>query len=331
MNYYRQKRISIDLGHVRVWKRRGKVHQANRKTLPHTVFEAGLRLAGLFDRGRRNALTFDFGCRQLLLPRLPAAWEGFRILQLSDIHAGAFPELGGKVAEKIRGLQVDVCVLTGDYFFEHRTPAIEVYRAMEEILGAVNARYGVAGVLGNHDTIETVGLLESLGVKVLLNDVWEIENNGASLCFVGLDDPHYYGCDDLPGAVKKASGDALKILLVHSPELAEEAPEQGIDLYLCGHTHGGQICLPGIGPLILNANCPREYKSGLWRCAGMVGYTSRGIGASAVAVRFNCPPEISVFELHGQVKTFADSGDANRQVFQHPERTLGIEAAELGR
>ena len=331
MDYYRHKRISIELGHIQVWRRKGKLVQTNRKTLLHSTLEAGLLLSGLFGRGHRNASNFDVRCRELLLPRLPAALDGFRILQLSDIHAGAFPELAGRVAEKIRGLKADVCVLTGDYFFEHSTPAAEVYAALEEILGAVKTRYGVVGVLGNHDTIEAVRLLESLGVKVLLNDVWEVENNGESLCFVGLDDPHYYGCDDLPGAMKKARGDALKILLVHSPELAEEASEQSIDLYLCGHTHGGQVCLPGIGPLVLQANCRRRYKRGLWRCGGMVGYTSRGVGPSGVAVRFNCPPEITVFELHGQVKSFDRPGDANRQVFEHHERTREAEVAELGR
>ena len=331
MDYYRQKRISIERGHIRVWKRKGRVRQTNRKTLLHSVFEVGLRLAGLFERGQRNASNFDVGCRQVLLPRLPAAWDGFRILQLSDIHAGAFPALGAKVAENIRDLKVDACVLTGDYFFERRTPTTEVYAAMEEILGAVDARHGVVGVLGNHDTIETVDLLESLGVKMLLNDVWEIENNGANLCFVGLDDPHYYGCDDLPGAVKKATADAPKILLVHSPELAQGAAEHGIDLYLCGHTHAGQVCLPGIGPLVLNANCPRRYKKGLWQNGAMVGYTSRGVGTSGVAVRFNCPPEITVFELRSPLGTSGRSGDANGPVFRHSEQTLGQEVAELGR
>ena len=331
MDYYRHKRISIELGHIQVWKRKGKLVQTNRKTLLDVVVEAGLRLVGIFDRGRRNASNFAVGCRRLLLPGLPAALEGFRILHLSDIHAGAFPELGGRVAAKIRGLKVDVCVLTGDYFFEHSTPPAEVYAAMEEILEAVNARHGVVGVLGNHDTIETVRLLESLGVKTLVNDVWGIENHGANLCFVGLDDPHYYGCDDLPGTVKKATAGALKILLVHSPELAEEAFEHGIDLYLCGHTHGGQICLPAIGPVILQANCRRRYKTGLWRCGEMVGYTSRGIGASGVAVRFNCPPEITVFELHRPVKTFGSTEDANRRVFEHAGRTSVAEVAELGR
>ena len=332
MDYYRHKRISIELGHIREWKRKGKTAvQPDQKTLLLATLERGLRLVGLFDRGRRNASKVNLRYQELLLPSLPETLEGFRILQLADIHAGAFAELGRRVAEKIRGLKSDVCVLTGDYFFKHRTPTTEVYVAMEEILGAVNARHGVVGVLGNHDTTETVHLLESLGVKMLLNDVWEIQNNGTSLCFVGLDDPHYYGCDDLPGALKKAKRDALNILLVHSPELAEEASERGIDLYLCGHTHGGQVCLPGIGPLILNASCPRRYKTGLWRCGGMVGYTSRGIGPSGVAVRFNCPPEITVFELHGQVKTFGRIDDANRRVFEHPGRTLEAEVAELGR
>jgi hypothetical protein len=84
---------------------------------------------------------------------------------------------------------------------------------------------------------------------------------------------------------------------VHTPELVDEAAAAGVDLYLCGHTHGGQICLPWIGPIIVNANCPRRYARGLWRHRHMQGYTSPGVGTSGVPVRFFCPPEIGVIEL----------------------------------
>jgi predicted MPP superfamily phosphohydrolase len=92
--------------------------------------------------------------------------------------------------------------------------------------------------------------------------------------------------------------DAFKVLLVHTPEIFREAQECGIDLYLCGHTHGGQICLPLIGPVISHANCPREYTRGVWKYRNLQGYTSTGVGTSGVPVRFLCPPEIGLIELY---------------------------------
>jgi hypothetical protein len=84
---------------------------------------------------------------------------------------------------------------------------------------------------------------------------------------------------------------------VHTPEIIEAAALYGIDLYLCGHTHGGQICLPWIGPIIVNANCPRRFTQGVWRYKQVQGYTSAGVGTSGVPVRFFCPPEIALIEL----------------------------------
>ena len=114
---------------------------------------------------------------------------------------------------------------------------------------------------------------------------------------VGLDDPHYYGCDDLPGALQGVPEETFKVLLVHSPELVAEAETHGIGLYLCGHTHGGQICVPFLGPVISGANCSRRYIRGAWRHKRVQGYTSAGVGVSVVPVRFFCPPEIVVIEL----------------------------------
>ena len=92
-------------------------------------------------------------------------------------------------------------------------------------------------------------------------------------------------------------GEAFKILVVHTPELYEEAERAGVDLYLCGHTHGGQIRLPVVGPLLLNSHSPRRLASGPWTWKSLQGYTSPGAGSSMVPVRFNCPPEIGLIEL----------------------------------
>jgi predicted MPP superfamily phosphohydrolase len=132
---------------------------------------------------------------------------------------------------------------------------------------------------------------------MLMNNALELRCGRESAWIIGVDDPHYYGCDDLPAALSDVPSEAFKILLVHTPEIITEAEEHGVDLYLCGHTHGGQICLPFIGPLIINANCPRAYARGVWKYKSLQGYTSPGVGTSGLSVRFFCPPEIGLIEL----------------------------------
>jgi hypothetical protein len=195
------------------------------------------------------------------------------------------------VAELVAGLRPDLCLLGGDYRFQARGPVAGAYRGMARVLEAVEARLGVYGVLGNHDFQEEASGLEALGVRVLVNQAVPVMRGGDRLWLVGLDDPHYYGCDDLAGALAGVPAGACKLLLVHSPEMYAEAAAAGVDVYLCGHTHGGQIRLPGLGAPVLNARCPRRYAAGVWRRGGMVGYTSRGLGCSLVPVRFRCRPE----------------------------------------
>jgi predicted MPP superfamily phosphohydrolase len=143
-----------------------------------------------------------------------------------------------------------------------------------------------------------VPAFERMGVKMLVNEAHKIQRGDDHLWLIGLDDPHYYGCDDLPGALSDVAPDAFKILLVHTPEIVAEAERHGIHLYLCGHTHGGQICMPVIGPLITHANCERRYVRGVWHYKTLQGYTNVGVGTSGVPVRFLCPPEIGLLELH---------------------------------
>jgi len=294
----RQKRLSIERGHVDFWHRRGKgsFHLENIELIKW-LLDAVLRVTGLYARGIRNALDLRLREVEFSFSALPPAFDGFRILHLSDLHLDCLPELHERLAEVIGGREVDLCVLTGDYRFDVKGSADEAHGLLGQALKRVTSRFGLVGILGNHDFLEAAAALEQMGVRVLLNSSLEIRQGGESLWLVGLDDPHYYGCDDLPAALDAVPPEAFKVLLVHSPELLQEASEAGFALYLCGHTHAGQIRLPGIGPVIRNASCARRFTAGAWRYRGVQGYTSPGIGASLLPVRFLCPPEVTLIRL----------------------------------
>ena len=256
-----------------------------------------LRAAGLYQQGLANALQPVVRHIRLEFAELPASLDGFRILHLTDLHIDGMDGLAEILAEHAAQLPVDLCVLTGDYRFHVYGPCDEIYPRMRLLLSAIRARHGVIGILGNHDCADIALELEKAGVRMLINQAVAVGPPEASLWVVGVDDPHYYGCDDLPGALENVPAGAFKLLLAHTPELFQEAADAGIDLYLTGHTHGGQIHLPGIGPLVLHAACPRAYTRGSWRLDGMQGYTSAGAGCSLLPVRFGCPPEMVVIDL----------------------------------
>jgi predicted MPP superfamily phosphohydrolase len=302
--YFLNKRRAIELGQITSWGRKGqtRIHPES-EWLFRAAIRSFLDFTGLYERGRRNALSPVISSTELAFPNLPPSFDGFCILHLSDIHGDGIEGFAAQVAPRLRGLEADLCVMTGDYRFEVDGPCDGVYLVMEAIVDAVSARHGVAGILGNHDSIEMVRPLEKLGVRMLLNQNWEIRRGDDSLWLLGVDDPHYYGCDDLIGACSAVPDDAFRILLAHSPEIVEEAEAYGVHLYFCGHTHGGQICLPGLGPLFLNATCRRKFTRGHWRFAEMQGYTNRGLGSSGVPVRYNCPPEIALITLRRGERT----------------------------
>jgi predicted MPP superfamily phosphohydrolase len=166
---------------------------------------------------------------------------------------------------------------------------------MRDLLDAM--RGDAYGVLGNHDTIRMAPDLERMGVRILLNEHVEIEREGASIFLAGVDDAHFYRVDNLEKAATGVPEGAFSILLSHTPEIYRQAAHAGFDLMLSGHTHGGQICLPGGVPLTLESSLPRRMGRGGWRYGEMAGYTSAGCGACVVPVRFNCPPEITLHRL----------------------------------
>ena len=269
--------------------------QAHRVLGP--LLKLALRGTGIYGRGLRNALQLRVRHLRFVFPNLPPWLHGFRILHLSDLHIDGVRGLTKALCDCVREIPVDLCVLTGDYRFEAHGPCHAVYPHIERLLHAVRSRRGVLGILGNHDEADMAIAFEHLGVRMLINESTEVE---PGLWVIGVDDAHYYGCDDLSKSLGSVPPEAFKLLLAHTPELYAEADLADIDLYLCGHTHAGQICLPLLGAPIVNACCPRTFARGKWQHGRTQGFTTAGAGCSLLPVRYNCPPEVALIELAAQ-------------------------------
>lgn len=261
------------------------------------ILKAGLTLAGLYGRGVRNALSPVIRRITLEYPHLPPAFDGYTVLHVSDLHIDGLPELVDTLGPILAGMHPDLCLVTGDYRFEDHGSCDAVYPLMRRLRSKIRSRDGVFAILGNHDVSPIAHELDAMGYRMLINEAVEISRGSESIWVAGLDDPFDYRCDDLPGAFAEVPHDAFKLLMVHTPELYRDAAAANTALYLCGHTHAGQIQLPYFGCIRHNCPCPKELAYGLWREGEMYGYTSPGLGCSALPVRYNCPPELIVFEL----------------------------------
>jgi len=145
--------------------------------------------------------------------------------------------------------------------------------------------------------MDMVPAMEAMGYRLLLNEWVTIERGDERIYLAGIDDAHFYRTDDIPKAAAAIPRDAFSILLAHTPESYREAAKAGFDLMLSGHTHGGQLCLPGGIAIKLEARLPRRMGAGAWRFDKLAGYTSVGAGTSLAPVRLNCPAEITVHTL----------------------------------
>ncbi len=257
-----------------------------------------LRLLGLYDTGRRNAETPILREIAFHLDHLPEAFDGFRLLHITDFHFGASASFVDAVRDALTGIEVDLCVMTGDYRFNHYTPCWRVYEGLRAVMGAFHAREGTIAVLGNNDMSDFVAPMQAMGIRVLMNEAIPVERQGNSIWVAGVDDPHDFRADNLYRACADIPEGAFALLLAHTPEIIPRAEQFGIDLYLCGHTHGGQVCLPRIGPIFMNTRAPRRFViGGPWKAGPMQGLTNRGLGASTLPIRFACPPEAVIIEL----------------------------------
>lgn len=265
-----------------------------------------LQILGLYQRGKRNALKLQVNENRIYADNLPAQFDGFTILQMSDLHLDLDGGLSTMICEKIHNLHYDICVLSGDYLRhgsirsgETRSGAARSLQQEAAIMQQVVAclHKPINGVLGNHDSIHGVAVMEEMGIRMLLNEATLIEKEGARIYLAGVDDYHYFRLANIEKARQQIPAKSYSILLSHSPEQFRQAAYAGFDVYFCGHTHAGQICLPGGFPISLNIDCSREVGRGRWQFKQMQGYTSSGCGTSVIDIRFNCLPEVTLHTL----------------------------------
>jgi predicted MPP superfamily phosphohydrolase len=267
------------------------------------ALSTGLTLdAGIFARH-----TYEVIPQNLRIARLPEAFHGFRILQLSDIHLDEFTEplFLKLVIHRINQLAPDLVLLTGDYASFGPLPLTYARTSIErcaDILKTIVCPQRFA-ILGNHDT--TIGsrfVIEALnanGIPTLMNTHVPIERSGQRFWLCGVDDPGTAN-PNLDLAIPR-SPDGPVVLMAHPPDFADDVVQHPrgslVDVMLSGHTHGGQVCLPFLGPLILPP-MGEKYVAGFFRFNQMQLYVNRGVGTTGLPFRLNCPPEVTLFTLH---------------------------------
>ncbi|HEC33713.1 MAG TPA: metallophosphoesterase [Chloroflexi bacterium] len=232
---------------------------------------------------------------QVTLPGLPPHLDGFRLALLSDLHRGPLvaQEHIARAVDLVQRTQADLVLLAGDYVTESATFAL----SCAEELGRLHGAAGVYGCLGNHDHWTdpemVAGALAGVGIRVLRNEGLEVAQG---LWLAAVDDV-WEEQADLDAALTGAPPVATIVLLAHEPDFADVVAADGrVALQLSGHSHGGQVCLPLLGPPVL-PYLARSYPAGLYRLDQMQLYVTRGVGLIAPPVRFNCRPEVTLLTL----------------------------------
>ena len=252
------------------------------------------------------------------LTRLPEAFAGFRIAQITDIHFGPYLHTAGleRAVQLAQDFRPDLVALTGDFvshpLYQHNGLAgARNAEPCADVFARWKGAPPMIAVLGNHDHWNNpdmvTGSLRERGIVVLRNASHVIEREQQLLWIAGTDDALESRADVAQAIAQIPPTDAT-ILLAHEPDFADHAAKFPVDLQLSGHSHGGQVRLPGIGPIIL-PDLARKYHTGLNRVGRLQVFTSHGVGVINPPVRLNCPPKVSLLTLH------KDMGNAAN----HPE------------
>ena len=237
---------------------------------------------------------------RIILPSWPASLKGLRIAVISDLHAGS-PYITldkiHQIIEMTNAAQPDLILLPGDFVIQ----GVAGGRFMEpeviaSALKGLRARFGIFATLGNHDWWyngpRVKKALENVGVTVLENDAAMIERNGVAIWIAGIGDK-WEGNPDIPSALAGVNDSAAVIALTHNPDIFPSIPAR-VALTIAGHTHGGQVLLPGVGAI-----AGREFPvlAGQARQINTTLFVSRGVGTVYIPVRINCPPEVAILTL----------------------------------
>ncbi len=244
----------------------------------------------------------------LTLPRLAPSFDGYRVVQISDVHMDGWmtPERFGRIVDLINEQEPDLVAITGDFV----SVSARYISDLPGPLGKLRASDGVVAILGNHDHLSDTEAvrraISSAGVVDVSNAVHTLRRDGGVLHLCGLDSGTY-DYDRLDEVLEDLENTepGCAVLLAHEPDFADESAATGrFDLQLSGHSHGGQVRVPFLGaphflpPLSRSKYVPplsRRYQSGLYRVGKMFQYTNRGLGIIYARVRVNCRPEIAVF------------------------------------
>ena len=244
-------------------------------------------------------LYLDICKIRISLSKLPASFSGFRIALFSDVHLGFF--FSGKdlssVVKVVNELNPDTICFTGDLL--NSVSSLKALASGITALAELTAPFGKYAVLGNHDYMagsnHVINGLERGGFRVLINAHTAIQKNGDRLFLTGLDSISK-GKPNLETAIHGIPEAACNILLAHEPDIADAISKFPVSLQLSGHSHGGQVRLPFIGPVI-TTGLGRKYHSGMYKINELILYTNRGLGTTVLPIRFMCRPEITIITL----------------------------------
>ena len=257
----------------------------------HLVIRACLKLTGLYWRARRNTERILVKRNDVMFKELPPLFDGFTVLHLSDMHVDMNEGAMRRLIELVDGMRYDLCVLTGDYRGKNFGPFEATLNGVARV--RAHLKEPVYGVLGDHDTIQMVPGLEAMGIRMLLNESEVIVRGDQQIYLAGIDEAHCFKVDDIEKAALQIPYGEFSILLSHTPEIYRQAAHADFNLLLSGHTHGGQICLPGSIPIILDLHLMAAALSGnLWpfmSCRPTSKFQRRGTAAFS-RIELMCEP-----------------------------------------
>jgi predicted MPP superfamily phosphohydrolase len=267
------------------------------------IFGAVMYLWGMLVEPHRLALT----TLTVVSPHLPAGAPPIRLLHLSDLHLERLTRREARLLDLIAVARPDLIVITGDYLNLSYTSDPEAIAQVRSLLAKIDAPFGVYATLGSPpvDLPEVArGHFAHSPIRLLTHDVVELDlGSGRRLTLLGMDCSHDMDFDRhrFETLFEQTDGQpGTRVFLYHSPELMPVVKNDDINLYLCGHTHGGQVRIPGYGAIITSASTGKRYEMGRYDENGTTLYVSRGIGMegmSAPRMRLFCPPEITLVEI----------------------------------